>query len=465
MTTTVQDSIHGRRIAKIISVVIFVLASINGIFTFSGAHLFIDEMVFALLFAVAVQFSIAVSLIALPYVRGLGKLVLLVVYAAALTLSTLSAYTYIYNAGLPGSLADSTSVNTHLKAQVADQLSEVILTEQAFIDTKTENLAFLHRQAEEEALRGFRSGLGAGKGPEYYKKMEQLQADEVRFDAQKRNFDEAKKIYAQMDAALIGNTDNQRENLILLLSRLKAVVITDESKQMVTEISQGKLAVILSPVETAMGVILDRDSYSIQLAVSIVWAAVFDLLALFLGIIRYYILRPNYSILTGIYDTIAAFVTFIIRLGYIKKDARQKYNQELQNQSHGTPLNSSEMQSFATYVMAGSLFSANDEEDAIAPLQNLISHIEPLKLENDPRGVGIPFDVVDERKEMKTLMAMLIQNEVFLSDVPNSVYVLNPGSEMAHKILVFIKMGLKDPGKQKEIARFMTPAEATSSGI
>ncbi|MDJ0882432.1 MAG: hypothetical protein QNJ56_12350, partial [Gammaproteobacteria bacterium] len=83
MTTQVADSIHGKRIAKIISVVIFILASINGIFTFSGAHLFIDEMIFAALFAVAVQFSIAVSLIALPYVRGLGKLVLIVVYAAA----------------------------------------------------------------------------------------------------------------------------------------------------------------------------------------------------------------------------------------------------------------------------------------------------------------------------------------------------------------------------------------------
>lgn len=460
MTTSVRDSVHANRIAKIISVVIFVLASINGIFTFSGAHLFIDEMVFALLFAVAVQFSIAISLIALPYVRGLGKIVLLVVYLAALTLSTLSAYTFIYNAGLPGTLADTKSINTHLKARVADQLSEVIQAEQGFIDSKTERLAFLNRQAEEEALRGFRSGLGAGKGPEYYQKMEMLQADEVRFEAQKRNFDEAKKIYAEMDAELSQKSDNQRENLILLISRLKAVVITDEARTLVTDISQGKLAVILSPVETAMGVIMDRDSYSIQLVVSIVWAAVFDLLALFMGIIRYYILRPNYSILSAIYDSITAFVTFIIRLGYIKKDARQKYNLELQNQSHGTPLNSSEMQSFATYVMAGSLFSANDDEDAIAPLQNLISHIEPLKLQDDPRGVGIPFEVVDDHRDMKTLMAMLIQNEVFLSDVEHNVYVLNPGSEMAHKILVFIKMGLKDPSKQKEIARFMIPAEA-----
>ena len=462
MNTSIGDRANASRIAGIISVVIFVLAAINGIFTFSGAHLFIDEMVFALLFAVAVQFSIAISLIALPYVRGLGKLALLVVYAAALTLSTLSAYTFIYNAGLPGSMRDSQSVDTHLKARVADQLSEVISAEQAFIDNKTEQLAFLRRQAEEEALRGFRSGLGAGKGPEYYRKMEQLQADEVRFEAQKRNFTEAQQIYAQMDEALQGSDPDQREQLILLLSRLKSVVTTEQARGIVTDISRGDLAIIVSPVERAMGVIMDRDSYSVQLAVSIIWAAVFDLLALFLGIIRYYILRPNYSILSALYDAIAAFVTFIIRLGYIRKDARQKYNQQLQNQSHGTPLNSSEMQSFATYVMAGSLFSANDNEDPTAPLQKLIGHIEPLKLEHDPRGVGIPFDIVDEQKDMKTLMAMLIQNEVFISDVANSVYVLNPGSEMAHKILVFIKMGLKDPHKQKEIARFMMPAEAAS---
>ncbi|RKZ65685.1 MAG: hypothetical protein DRQ44_07750 [Gammaproteobacteria bacterium] len=460
MTTTAQETLHAKRIASFISVVILVLASINGIFTYSGAHLFIKEMLFAILFAVAVQLSIAISLIALPYVKGLGKIVLLVVYLAALTLSTLSAYTFIYNSGLPGTLGDSTSVNVQLKARVADQLSEVVSIEQAFIDNKTEQLAYLNRQAEEEALRGYRSGLGAGKGPEYYQKMELLQADEVRFEAQKRKFEEAKIIYAEMDSELAQKSAGQREKLILLLSRLKPVVMTDEARLIVTNISQSKLAVILSPVETAMGVIMDREAYSVQLVVSIVWAAVFDLLALFMGIIRYYILRPDYSLLAVIYDSIATFVTFIIRLGYINKDARHKYNLELQNQSHGTSLNSSEMQSFATYVMAGSLFSAEDEQDAIEPLQNLISHIEPLKLAENPRAVGIPFDVVDDQKVMKTLMAMLIQNEVFLSDVEHGAYVMNPGSEMAQKILVFIKMALKDPGKQKEISRFKLAAEA-----
>ena len=461
MTTSSHAIRQARRIAGIISVVIFVLAGINGIFTYSGANLFIQEMEYALLFAIAVQFSIAISLIALPYVKGLGKLVLLVVYLAALTLSTLSAYTFIYNAGLPGAISNSHSVNTQLKAKVADQISNIMLIEQQFVDSKTEQLAYLNRQAEEEALRGFRSGLGAGKGPEYYKKIEQLKADEVRFEAQKRNFNQARNINAEMDLALAQNSKDQREQLILLLSKLKSVLITDESKSIATSISQDKLGVIVSPVETAMAVIMDRDAYSIQLIVSIVWAAVFDLLALFMGIIRYYILRPDYSILPAIYDSIAAFMTFIIRLGYIRKDARQKYNMDLQKQSHGTPLNSSEMQSFATYVMAGSLFSAGENQTAIEPLQNLISHIEPLKLEDDPRGVGIPFEVVDEKRDMKTLMAMLIQNEVFLSNVEHQAYMLNPGSEMAHKILVFIKMGLKDSSRENEIASFLIPAEAS----
>jgi len=462
MTIAQQDSIHAKRIARTISVVILVLVAINGIFTFSGAQLFIQELFYAVLFAVAVQFAIAVSLLALPYVKGLGKLVLLVVYFAALTLSMLAAYTFIYNSGLPGSLTDTKQVDTHLKARVADQISDVIQLEQTFIDKKTEHLAFLKRQAEEEAARGFRSGLGAGKGREYYRKMEQLQADEVTFKAEKRKFTQAQTIYAEINTALETKSEDQRDKLILLVSQLNAVMLTEESRLILADVSQGKLAVIQSPVERAMSVILDRETYSIQLIVSIVWAAVFDLLALFLGIIRYYILRPQYSIFTSIYDSISAFITFIIRLRYLKKDAHQKYHLALENESHRTPLNSSEMQSFATHILAGSLFSAAADEEAIGPLQNLISHIEPLKLDSDPQSVGIPFDTVDEEKDMKTLMAMLIQKEVFITDVKNNVYILNPGSNMANKIMVFIKMSLKDPRKEEDMARYMLSAEANA---
>lgn len=37
---------------------------------------------------------------------------------------------------------------------------------------------------------------------------------------------------------------------------------------------------------------------------------------------------------------------------------------------------------------------------------------------------------------------------------------MNPGSEMAQKILLFIKMSLNDPGKQIDISHFKIVAEA-----
>lgn len=459
MATATQQTVQGKRIALLISVVILILAGINGIFTFSGAVLFIDETIYALFFAIAVQFSIAVSLLALPFVKGFGKIALIAMYFAALSLSTLSAYTYIYNAGLPGALNHSSTINTQLKAKVSDRLSEVMLIEQQHIDLSEQKIGFLARQAEEEALRGFRSGLGAGKGPEYYRKVEQVEVLKVKMKSDIRDFEQVKLLYADLIGALSRNSDKQREKVIILLARLRAASNTEKSNAILTDISQGHVAVIKSPVETAMAVILDRDNYSMQLIVSIVWAAVFDLLALFLGIVRYYILKPNYSMLSALYDSIANLLTFFIRLAYIRKDAEQKFKHNLESKSHDTPLNSSEMQSFATYIMAGSLFSANDNDDAMAPLQKMISHIEPLKLADNPSSVGVPFNAVDEHKDLKTLMAMLIQNNVFLTRTEHDSYVLNPDSEMAQKILIFIKMGLKDPKKQKEMSRFMLASE------
>lgn len=460
MTTSTHQIVQGKRIAGLISIVILMLAGLNGIFTYSGANLFIDERLYALFFAVAVQFSIVISLLALPFVRGLGKLVLVIVYFAALTLSTLSAYTYIYNAGLPGALNNTSTLNTQLQAKVSDRLSEVMKIEQQAIDDSEQEINFLTRQAEEESLRGFRSGLGAGKGPEYYKKLELVEVLKIKRKSHIRDFERADKFYIQLIQSLTIPDANQREKVILLLAQLKAVVNTDKSNQILKQVSQHHVAVLKSPVETAMGVILDRENYSVQLIVSVVWAAVFDLLALFLGIIRYYILKPEYSFLSAIYDGIAELVTFFIRLAYIKKDAQQKYHHNLETKSHDTPLNSSEMQSFATYIMAGSLFSAADNEDAMAPLHKLIAQIEPLKLADNPSGVGVAFKSVDDQKDLKTLMAMLIQNNVFLTSTESDSYILNPGSEMAQKILIFIKMGLKDPKKQKEMSKFMLASEA-----
>jgi hypothetical protein len=443
-------------IARLIAFVILILASVNGIFTFSGASLYVEENHYALLFAIAVQFSIAISLIALPYVRGLGKAVLLVIYAAALTLSTVSAYTYIYNAGLPGGTSVYT-LDTQLKAHIADDLAAIYGNEQRYLDSARERVAGLERAMQEEASRGYRSGKGPGKGPEYFAKMEEYQAAQQRLEPEERNFERLQSLYEEINTELSSDADpaEQREALILLASRLGAVANDEQSKQMLSRLTNERIAVLQNPVERAISVILDRNAYSIQLVVSVIWAAVFDLLALFLGIVRYYILRPDYSILQGVYDWIVDLFTFFVRLGGIRREARLKVKQSTQSVTQQTPLNSTEMQNFATYVMAGSLFSAQDQEEALEPLQRLISYLEPLKLEHDPRGVGMSFEAIDNEPRLKTLMALLIQNEVFLIDTQHSVYVLNPGSEMAQKILIFLKMGLKDRSSSADIGKYL----------
>ena len=91
-----QHNFKIQALGAFLSIGILVLVASNGFFTYSGARLYINQPLYALLFAVAVQFAIAATLLALPYIRGLGKLVLITLYAAALMLSTLSAFTYIY---------------------------------------------------------------------------------------------------------------------------------------------------------------------------------------------------------------------------------------------------------------------------------------------------------------------------------------------------------------------------------
>jgi hypothetical protein len=462
-TNPLENAKTSGPIARLIALVILILASINGIFTFSGANLYVQESHYALLFAIAVQFSIAISLIALPYVRGLGKLVLLVIYTAALTLSTLSAYTYIYNAGLPGGTSVYT-LDTQLKANIADDLAAVYRNEQRFLDAARENIASLQRASEEEASRGYRSGRGPGKGPEYFAKLEEYQAAQKALEPQERNFERLEALYEEINAELASSAEpaEQREALILLASRLGAVANDEQSKQMLSRLVNERIAVLQSPVERAITVIMDRSAYTIQLVVSVVWAAVFDLLALFLGIVRYYILRPNYSLLQGVYDSIVELFSFFVRLGSVRREARLRVKQSSQTLTHETPLNSTEMQNFATYVMAGSLFSAQEQEDALEPLQRLIGYLEPLKLEHDPRGVGMSFDTIDNEPRLKTLMALLIQNEVFVSDTQHKVYVLNPGSEMAQKILIFLKMGLKDRSTPADLGKYLAPGSPSN---
>lgn len=444
-TTTPAPGFKLKAISALIGLFIFLLAAANGIFTYSGAFLYLEEELYAILFAVAVQFAIAISLLALPYVHAIGKLALVVVYAAALLLSTLSAYTFIYNSSLPGQQTAFT-VDTDLKASLTTSLSDVLATEQQFLRDAEARVVESKRLMDEEGNSGGRSGKGPGKGPEFYRKVDAYEQALNQNTVAQGNF---KALSEQLTAinqrlASSSNDDKLRNALLVDVSRLRSVTNTNTGREALTHLLKHDLGDVQNPVEKAMATLLAQD-YPISVIVGVIWAAVFDLVALFLGIVRYYLLHPGKPFFQSIYDGLLGGMMFVMKLFHLRKEAAFQFSKApgYQQHKHEIPLNSAEMQTFATRLLVGSQMASQDDEDPAEPLRTLISHIQPLHLEGEVQQVGIPFAVVEQESRLKTLLAMLIQSGVMLHHRDTECYVLNPAENMAQKIMVFLRMGLR----------------------
>lgn len=444
--TTPKQSFKLKTINVLIGLVIIFLAAANGIFTYSGAYLYLGEHLYAILFAAAVQFAIAVSLLALPYVHGIGKLALGIVYAAALLLSTLSAYTYIYNSSLPGK-PTVYSVDTGLKATITTTLSDVLAGEQTFLRESEAQVAENKRLMDEEGSSGGRSGLGPGKGPEYYRKVDAYEQSLSHLETYRSNFEgmQAQLNTVNQQLAASGE-DAVRDGLLVEISKLRSLTNTDSSRTALTNLVRNDLGSLQNPVERAMATLLTPGGYSIQVIVGIIWAGVFDLVALFLGIVRYYILSPGKPFFQSIYDGLLNMVMFFMRLFHLRKEAAFQFSKApgYQQHKHEIPLNSPEMQTFATRLLVGSQMASEDDEDPAEPLRTLIGQIQPLHLEGEEQQVGIPFETVETEPRLKTLLAMLIQSGVLLYRREASCYVLNPAENMTQKVMVFIRMGMRN---------------------
>lgn len=433
-------------VSNLISVFILFLTAANGFFTYSGAYLYLEESLYALLFAIAVQFAIAVSLLALPYVHGIGKVALAVVYAAALLLSTLSAYTYIYTSSLPGKHTAFT-VDTSLKANISNSLSDVLATEQQFVRDSGTKVAEARRLMEEEARNGGRSGLGPGKGPEYYRKVDAYEQALSQDQVAQENFKAMSGQLATVNQTLAASGDDGvRDGLLVEIAKLRALTNTDSSREALTGMIKNDLGSLQNPVERALGTLMGSDKYSIQVIVGVIWAAVFDLVALFLGIVRYYLLSPGKPFFQSIYDGLLNAALFFMRLFHLRKEAAFQFSKTpgYQQHKHEIPLNSPEMQTFATRLLVGSQMASADEEDPAEPLRSLIGHIQPLHLEGEEQQIGIPFETVEEEPRLKTLLAMLIQSGVLLYRRDADCYILNPAENAAQKVMVFIRMGMRN---------------------
>ena len=447
-------------LAAFLSIGILILVTSNGFFTYSGARLYINQPLYALLFAVAVQFAIAATLLALPYIRSFGKLVLILLYAAALSLSTISAFTYIYNTSLPEG-ADIHRIDTGLKASLSTELSDALKAEQQYVEAQRQALASQKRAAEEEAQRGYSSGRGPGKGPEYYRKMEQYEAEATRFQDTENHLQKAEAIYQQISnrlASADSDSSNARSELIVLLSRLMTHTNTETARNILTRASEVHLGTLHNPVDKAINALIDlRHTAPVTVIVSIIWAAIFDMLALFIGIIRYYLIKPRTTLLDKLYNGLLGFGSFTMKLGNVRSEARQQHLATIAAKQK--PVNSAEMQSFATYLLAGSQLSLADQDDDPAePIRTLTSYIEPLAIAKPRNAVGIPYETVREESRLKTLLAMLVQTEILINDMVNECYRLNPATEMAQKVLVFIRLGMKDQPEQLENVKFMLAA-------
>jgi len=431
----------------VIALAVLFLAATNGIFTYSGALLYVEHWLYALLFAIAVQLAISVTLLSLPYVRGLGRVILLTVYAAALVLSTLSAYTYIYNASQPAANGDLYAVDVGAKTRISDTLGLAQQEEQRYMDEQELTLSRLQRATEEEQARGVHSGKGPGRGSEYLRKLTAYEDASVAMTAPRRNFEQAKALYQGLNERLSGSISiNQRQEIAARIAAIRVLTNSPEASTTLLHISQDEVGSLRNPVERAILPLLDSSHYSLTLVVSLVWAGIFDLLALFLGIIRYYLLRPDYSLMNGLYSSLVNVVTFFLRIRHAGSDARLRYRTHHSVHNREIPLNSPEMQMFATALMAGSELSVAADGDVTEPLRTLVGYIEPLDLADTENGVGILYARVEQETRLKPLIAMLLQHSVFLNRRDAQCYLLNSNAEMAHKVLVFLRMGMKGQG-------------------
>jgi hypothetical protein len=454
---TTTGSLQRKFISSIITLVIIFMVAANGIFTYFGAHLYLDEWLYAVLFAVAVQFTIASTLITLPFVHGFGKIILIIVYSAAFILSTLSAYTYIYNSSLPESVNEYT-IDTALKAQISNDLSDVIRAEKDKIGQTQTKLQELNRLVAEEEARGGRSGLGPGKGKQYYDKVDQYEKLTSEFELQESNLVNIQTHLNTINKILSSrSSDVDREKLLVEFSSLRSNVNTQRSQDILANINSRYLGELQNPVERAISALTDsKEAYSIQLVVSIIWAAVFDLIALFLGIVRYYLLRPNYSILQSTYDGLANFTLFLTRLRYMPKQVSRNFHREAGlNQSDEVPLNSAEMQTFATKLLAGIQMAQPVGDDPAEPIKTLLALISPVDIKGDDQAVGISFESMESEPRLKMLLAMLVQSQVFIKHSEQESYVLNSDEKLSQKMMVMIRMGMKEDPQESGMVSFL----------
>ena len=148
---------------------------------------------------------------------------------------------------------------------------------------------------------------------------------------------------------------------------------------------------------------------------------------------------------------------FTTRVRHIPAEVKMRFHKEagINKYENDIPLNSIEMQTFATMLLAGSQMAQPIDDDSAEPIKTLLSYITPIDVKDDEQAVGIPSEMIDEEPRLKMLLAMLVQNHVFLKQPDNAHYILNADKKLSQKVMVMIRMGMKDDPKESGIVSFL----------
>ena len=429
----------------IASFVIVVLVTANAYFTFSGAILFINEWVFALLFAIAVQFSIAFSLIAIPYISGFKKIITFVLYSIGLTLSMFSAYTFIYNTSIGNAYKQNHDlVFTKL---VSDYLSKVRYEEKECIKTIQSEIQDLKRAADEEAEYGIKSNKGPGKGKIYIHKKEQYEIKIDEYNLIKESYAKFKVLSDEIFTKLDESVDHNK--IITMISKVKEFFSCDASKIVKDDKIFEHISNIETPLERALNGLFDIKNLSSQTVMSILWAGIFDIIALFIGIIRYFLIQPHTPLTTKILNVKKKYILFrkslkdheLIEKEYnIERQYQLEYLKERELELERHKINSKdelEIKSFLSSIIATGI--ASNSKDALNHLQEFIELVKPLNLRDKPESIGFFYsDVgIDSNNESKNyeqdtskyrkllpLIGFLVQHEVLINNVDKECYIV-----------------------------------------
>ena len=286
--STKETSKGKKSITSFSAFLIIALVIFNSYFTYAGAYVILSEKIPALFIAITIQIAIAITLLSLPYVRGVGKIFVISSYFLSMFLSVLFAFTYTHDKYTGNT--DDTKNKIQFAEEVTEIVSKIYSEGNTVLNKSKLTLEELKRAVNEELNLGRKSKKGAGKGDEYYKKEEEYQEYNDKHQLLVNEVSNLKNKIEEIKNNLRG--DYSIQDIIIDVESLnvnidnKSLISIDTDIESISALNMSELDKSL----TALKKIKDLDSIVI---IGVIVAIIFDLIALLIGVIRSIVINTN----------------------------------------------------------------------------------------------------------------------------------------------------------------------------